>query len=179
MADQNRENNFSLRRAAVADLPRIENLMQFYNYDLSESYPLSFGENGLYTLRPKQAYWSLPTVHPYLIEVGPELAGFAVVDHDVVATTSNFNLGYFFIGRRFRKQGIGKQIVRQLLQRYTGNWEIYHLHENVAAKNFWSKALTAAGIADAKISEQMIDDEVCILYTFSSTGPVQTIAPGL
>ncbi len=173
VTDQTNPTECHLRRATAADHSRIENLMQFYNYDLSESYPLSFGENGLYTLRPKQDYWSAPTVHPYLIEVGTALAGFAVVDQEVVAPTSTYNLGYFFIGRRFRHQGIGKQIVRQLLQHYPGEWEIYHLRENDAAKQFWSSVITTAGIADVKFSEQRIDDEICVLYRFSSIGLAQ------
>lgn len=168
VTDQTNLTECRLRRATAADLPRIENLMQFYNYDLSESTPLSFAENGLYALRPKQAYWSTPTVHPYLIEVGTALGGFAVVDQEVVAPTSTFNLGYFFVGRRFRNKGFGKQIVRQLLQRYPGTWEIYHLRGNEAAMRFWSGVIATAGIADAIVTEQLIDDEMCVLYTFSS-----------
>ncbi len=167
MTNQTNPTECHLRRATAADIPRIENLMQFYNYDLSESYPLSFGETGLYALRPKQAYWSTPTVHPYLIDVGGELAGFAVVDQEVVAPTSTFNLGYFFVGRRFRQKGIGKQIVRQLLQRYPGAWEIYHLRENDAARRFWTKALAAEGTNRASVSERLIDDEMCVLYRFA------------
>lgn len=174
VTDQTNPTECRLRRATAADHSRIENLMQFYNYDLSESYPLSFDETGLYALRPKQAYWSTPTVHPYLIDVDGELAGFAVVDQEVVAPTSTFNLGYFFVGRRFRQKGIGKQIVCQLLQRYPGTWEIYHLRENEAARRFWSSVIATAGIVDANITEQLIDGEMCVLYTFASTGLAQT-----
>ena len=43
----------TIERAAPDDLPRIENLMQFYNYDLSEWTPVAFAHEGRYQLRPK------------------------------------------------------------------------------------------------------------------------------
>jgi hypothetical protein len=48
--------------ATPADLPCIENLMQFYNYDLSQWCEVKFGDDGRYQLQPKAAYWANPTV---------------------------------------------------------------------------------------------------------------------
>lgn len=80
MGDYNVAGKAVLVEAKGDDLLCIENLMQFYQYALSQSYPLSFADNGLYTVRSKQSYWSKPSVRPYLIRVGTALAGFAVVD---------------------------------------------------------------------------------------------------
>ena len=96
----------TIERAAPDDLPRIENLMQFYNYDLSEWTPVAFAHEGRYQLRPKAPYWAQEDVHPFLIWVGDELAGFAVVDGEFDQGDSDHKMGYFFLGRGFRGDGV-------------------------------------------------------------------------
>jgi predicted acetyltransferase len=158
-------------RATVEDFGRIENLMQFYNYDLSEWYPIDFASHGLYALRPKQPYWSKSTVVPYVVRVGGHLAGFAVVDEEVVDAESNYNMGYFFIARRYRGLGLGLHLAKSVVRRHIGRWEVYHLEKNAAAKRFWSKAIASiTGVAPI-VSNKVIDELPSILYTFSSRAP--------
>ena len=57
----------SLVEAQPQDLRCIEGLMQFYNHELSQWYPVEFGDAGLYAIRSKAEYWARPDVRPYLL----------------------------------------------------------------------------------------------------------------
>ncbi len=157
----------SLHPATAHDLVRIENMMQFYNYDLSESCPVVLGENGLFTLRPKQVYWAKPTVKPYVAMVNGELAGFAVVDDEAVYPDTDFNMGYFFLARRYRRRGLALQMANQLFEMYPGKWEVYYFAANVAAGQFWSKAIAQIGFAQPGVEEMVSDEMLCRLHRFT------------
>lgn len=141
--------------------------MQFYNYDMSESVPIHFAANGLYQLQPKEAYWAQFLVAAFLIKVDGELAGFAVLDTETSAPDRQYNLGYFFVARRYRKQGVGRAAVLQLMSNFPGSWEIYHLVSNLPAAKFWQTFFSTAHMAALTKNERLIHDELCTLYQFT------------
>ena len=155
-----------LSAATVDDLPRIENLMQFYNHDMSEWYPVPFGDHGMYTLRPKQPYWARPGVKPFIGRVDGQLAGFAVVDDEVTDPASQFNMGYFFVARRYRSLGLGRRWVADVLNRFPGRWEIVHYAGNQPAARFWPKAIAGAGASGRVSRHSVLDDMPSITYQF-------------
>ncbi len=155
-------------RATPEDLPRIENLMQFYNYDLSEWYPVEFASHGLYALRPKATYWAQPGVVPYKVHVGGHWAGFAVVDDEVIDRAAQYNMGYFFVARRYRGLGVGRQLAATLLREHPGRWEIYHLESNQAARRFWPGAIESITREAPRVSSRLIDGIPATLYAFSN-----------
>lgn len=158
----------SVRAAQLTELTCIENMMQFYNYDLSESHPVDFAATGLYALRPKEQYWSKHSVAPFVVYVDGALAGFAVVDDEVIEPTSHYNMGYFFIARRYRALGVGKQVVSKLFSQFPGAWEIYFYTNNKAASRFWHAVIAKSSVHDVASSERIIDGEPCTLFTFST-----------
>lgn len=157
-------------RATPQDLERIENLMQFYNYELSAWYPIDFGPQGLYELRSKAAYWARPGVVPYTLRVAGELAGFAVVDDEVLDPAARFNLGYFFVARRYRGHGLGRRLAQALIERHPGRWEVYHLERNTPAQAFWTQALAQITGAPVPPRREVIDGWPALLYAFAA-GP--------
>ncbi|MBB5205184.1 putative acetyltransferase [Inhella inkyongensis] len=147
----------------------IEHLMQFFNYELSAWYPVRLAEHGLYTLRPKGPYWAEPRTQPFLLRVDGELAGFAVVDGECVEPArSRYNLGYFFLVRRFRGRGLARQALVQLLQALPGAWEIYYLARNAYAEHFWGPALSALPLVGLERQERVIDDEPSVWFRFET-----------
>jgi predicted acetyltransferase len=154
--------------ALPSEIASIENMMQFYNYDLSESLPINFAATGLYALRPKQLYWSKPGVVPFIVHVDGELAGFAVVDDEVIQPGSQYNMGYFFIARRYRGRGVGKQVANKLFSLFVGIWEIYFYTNNKTAFRFWNTVMAKASARDVVMSAQKIDGEPCTLFSFST-----------
>lgn len=97
------------------ELQIIENLMQFYLYDFSEWLPLKLAKHGFFALQPNDAYWRHPATRPFLIRVDGELAGFITVDEETHIDGAEFNIGYFFVTRRMRGQGVAQFVVSALL----------------------------------------------------------------
>ena len=162
------DSQVNVRAALTSDIACIENMMQFYNYDLSESLSVNFAETGLYDLRPKAQYWLKPQVSPFLIHVDGELAGFAVVDDEVIEPESRYNMGYFFIARRYRKRGVGKQVANKLFAQFAGAWEVYFYTNNPAASRFWNTVIAESSARDVAMSAQIIDGEPGTLFSFST-----------
>ncbi|MFM0757306.1 GNAT family N-acetyltransferase [Paraburkholderia strydomiana] len=67
------------------------------------------------------------------ILVDAQIAGFVIVDDEVHATGAQFNIGYFFVARRYRGLGVGTQAVSDLLRKFPGSWQISHVTENLGA----------------------------------------------
>jgi len=157
-----------LQEALPSDLSRIEGLMQFHLYELSEWQPITFWDTGMYRLGSKHKYWKGDGVFPFLIRVDGELAGFAVVDNRVVYPDTQYNLGYFFVGRRYRDSGAGEAVAKDLFKRFKGPWEIQHSSKDEAARAFWNRAIKAAKAKELTISEQLVADELCTHHRFST-----------
>lgn len=152
-----------------AQLDCIENLMQFFNYELSAWYPVRLAEHGLYRLRPKAPYWAEPRTRPYLLQVDGEPAGFAVVDGDCLEPErQQFNLGYFFIVRRFRGQGLARQGFAELLRRHPGAWELYYLAHNQFADGFWPRLLPSLGLQGLRREARVVDEEPSVWFRFDT-----------
>ena len=161
----------TLRAAERAQWPAIGNLLQFYFYELSEWYPIAFGEDGRYPMPSSDDYLAQPGTQAWLILADGELAGFAVVDDDLVDTRRDLNLGYFFVARRFRRHGVGAAAFGGLLARYPGAWELYYLARNAAAAGFWAKAFVRAGVREVAVSNVSVHGEACVMHRFVSPNP--------
>ena len=158
----------TLRAADRAQWPTIENLLQFYNYELSAWYPIAFADDGRYAIASKADYLAQPGTQAWLILADGELAGFAVVDDELVDAQRDLNLGYFFVARRFRGRGVGAAAFGGLLARYPGAWELYYLARNEAAAHFWPNAFERAGVCDVAVSEETLFGEACVMHRFTS-----------
>ena len=156
----------TLRAAERAHWPAIENLLQFYFYELSAWYPIRFGEDGRYPIGAKSGYLAHPGTHAWLILVDDELAGLAIVDDELADPSRDVNLGYFFVARRFRGCGVGAAAFGGLLARYPGAWELYYLARNEVAAAFWPKAFERAGVREVAISSVIAHDEACVMHRF-------------
>ena len=52
--------------------------------------------------------------------------------------------GRFFVLRRYRRDGVGTEVARQIWSRYTGRWEVRVMEANKAALAFWACAIKSA-----------------------------------
>ena len=161
----------TLRAADRAQWPVIENLLQFYNYELSAWYPIPFANDGRIAIAAKSDYLGQPGTQAWLILADDELAGFAVVDDELVDPRNDLNLGYFFVSRRFRGRGVGAAAFGGLLARYPGAWELYYLARNAAAAAFWPKAFARAGVGDVAVSNVVLHCERCVMHRFVAPNP--------
>jgi predicted acetyltransferase len=127
----------------------IKNLARFYVYELSrysDNLPgWEFPEDGLYEAKDKyfhyDKYWSDPGYFPFLIRVDNELAGFSLVKNSGLTPDVEWNLVEFYIVAKFQGQGIGREIAKQLLDKFSGVWQLMQMPQNTPAIAFWRTVL--------------------------------------
>ncbi len=137
--------------ASAAERKLVENLFQFYVYDFSEfsaagTAEFDFAESGQFAPSPSlDAYWTDAGSKPLLIRSGARLAGFALLNtHAHSGAMVDWNMGEFFIARKFRRTGMASSALRHILAAYPGLWEVAVIRRNAPAKAFWPKAIAAA-----------------------------------
>ncbi|WP_413113350.1 GNAT family N-acetyltransferase [Thaumasiovibrio sp. DFM-14] len=134
----------------------LENLFQYYVYDMSEFMGFTPNDDGLYAFDSFQldAYWLRDDHFPYLIFVGSELAGFALVRR-YPSNTSIYDIEQFFVLRKFKGKGVGKKALGLVLKSYPGKWQIRILSENIVALNFWKSAVSNVVGSEYSLSEDL------------------------
>lgn len=161
-----------LHPAQRDELQTIENLMQFYMYDFSQWLPLKLGAHGFFRIQPKDEYWRHPATRPFLIRVDGELAGFVIVDNDTHIAGAEHNIGYFFLARRFRGQGVAQFVVSVLLSRLPGQWQIFHIDANLPAQRFWARLIPALSAGKFTCDHRPVHGYPCTLYVLRAPASV-------
>ncbi|MGF0238462.1 GNAT family N-acetyltransferase [Rhodococcus sp. IEGM1300] len=157
-----------LHAAQRDELQTIENLMQFYLYDFSEWLPLKFADHGFYSNQIETAYWRNPATRPFLIKVDDEIAGFVTVDDNTHIDGAEHNIGYMFVGRRWRGRGVAKFVVSTLLSQIPGQWQIFHIDANQPARLFWANAMAQLEGVEYTLHQQSVDGYPSTFYRFQS-----------
>ncbi|MEM7762279.1 MAG: GNAT family N-acetyltransferase [Cyanobacteria bacterium P01_A01_bin.40] len=127
--------------ASIADKLLIQRMMELYQYDFSEFSNIDLDEHGYFGYSHLDHYWVETNRYPFLLRVNDKLAGFALVNQLTNLPGSNYSLAEFFILRKYRHQGIGRQVAFDIFNLFSGRWEIYQAHTNLAAKKFWQSVL--------------------------------------
>jgi predicted acetyltransferase len=161
-----------LHPAQRDELQIIENLMQFYLYDFSQWLPLKLAEHGFFRIQPLDDYWRLPATRPFLLRVDGELAGFVSVDDDIHLDGAEYNIGYFFVSRRFRGQGVAQFVVSALLSRLPGQWQIFHIDANRPAQRFWARVIADLSGGEFTRQQRTVNGYPCTFYGLHSAATV-------
>ena len=128
--------------ASRADKPLLRRLMELYLYDFSEFTEEDVNELGLYGYEYLDHYWTQSERHAFLIRVDDNLAGFVLVrtlhldSGEVIHTISEF-----FIMRKYRGQGVGREVAYRIFDRFPGRWRVGQRQENRGAQIFWHKVI--------------------------------------
>jgi predicted acetyltransferase len=110
---------------------------------LLKAYLAELGVEEAYPYLP--LYWQEPNRLPYVIGVGNELVGFALVRDVEVAPL--FEMAEFYVVPSYRRLGIGRAAVSELLALHRGSWRIDAVPRNVQAEAFWASVIPVTGHA--------------------------------
>jgi predicted acetyltransferase len=150
----------SIDPATPAERETLANLIQLYLYDFSEfdEEQADVDAHGRFPAYPDlDAYWREPGRHPFLFRVDDRLAGFALVQRLVrPASEPTWGMVEFFILRRYRRLGLGREAAVALFNRFPGRWEVGQLHANTGATAFWRRVI--AEYTAGRYSEVGTDD---------------------
>ena len=155
--------NIALRVPSRSDRDLIRRMMELYLYDFSEFEDSDLDGHGLYGYGDLDYFWFEPTHAAFVVTVDEKLAGFVLVDNDVKIDGRERAITEFFILRKYRRQGIGKQVAFEVFNRLPARWEVAVIERNVPAQAFWRKAI--AEYTAGNFQETALDND-------DWTGPV-------
>ena len=147
----------TIERGRPTQRDALAQLIQLYVHDFSEfwddAHCVEIGEDGRFPPFPHlDDYWTEPDRGVWFVRVDGALAGFALINaHAFSGEPVDFNIGEFFVARRYRRRGVGARALALLLAALPGRWELSVWSRNAPALAFWPRALALAEIADLEI----------------------------
>lgn len=128
--------NVQIFEAAIEDKPVLRRLLELYLYDFSPFDGCDVDEHGTFGYPYLDHYWTEAGRHPFFVRVDGKLAGLALVrqiDDDPPCT----EMAEFFIMRKYRGQGVGRQTATALFDRFPGRWRVGQETGNAPSQAFW------------------------------------------
>lgn len=151
-----------LIEATEKEKATLENLLEKYSYEFSQWVKIDVGEDGLYGYEWLDCYFTEENRHPYLIKVDGRLAGFVMVSDypEVPEETTDFCLSEFFIMHKYRRHGVGRSAVFQVLDKHRGRWQLKCHPHNTASVFFWNKVINEYTNGKFRLVENYPNSEV-------------------
>lgn len=121
--------------ATLEEREVVANLVQLYLYDMTSNDPFAIGADGRYEYDFLERFWRFP----YLIRVGGELAGFALVIDECPLTARRpcFFMAEFFVLKAYRRRQVGRVACEQIWRWHPGQWHVAYQPHNQDAARFW------------------------------------------
>lgn len=129
--------------ASITDKPIIQQMMELYQYDFSEFENTDLNEHGYFGYQYLDYYWVESDRYPFLVKVNGKLAGFVLVNQYTYLPGSQYSVAEFFILRKYRQRGVGRQVALHVFNLFRGRWEIHQVHTNIVAQQFWRSVIGA------------------------------------
>lgn len=122
----------------------IMNMFQYYIYDMSEYTKFSPNPDGTYqvdeSLVQLSTYFEAEDHYPYMIMVDGQVAGFSLL-RVFPYNKEYYDIGQFFVLRKYKGQGVGREAFRLSVKKHPGNWITRVLPNNEGAFKFWEKVI--------------------------------------
>ncbi|UVI29360.1 GNAT family N-acetyltransferase [Paenibacillus spongiae] len=157
--------NIELSLIPYEDKTIVYNLMQLYRYDSSEFDGHVLNKHGLYLYKYLDHQWTDEYRRPFIVRVDGEIAGFALVSLDVPkeymalspAEKTN-SISEFFIMRKYRRRGVGRDAALSLFERFRGTWEVRQTEGNTSAYAFWKRVISEYKGQDSYLEKRVHND---------------------
>ncbi len=149
--------NIQLQIPSRSDRNLVRRLMELYQYDFSEFDGQDLDEHGCFGYGDLDYFWFEPTHAVFLVTVDEKLAGFVLIDNEVVVTDNERSVTEFFIMRKYRRQGVGKQVAIEVFRRLPAKWEVRVIEQNISALDFWRRVI--AEYTQDKFQEKWLDND--------------------
>lgn len=135
-----------LEPIARQDAAVLGNLFELYLHDMSETFPLELGADGRFGYERLPTFFAEPERHfPFWIRCGGALAGFALAMRGSPATDdpTHLDVAEFFVLRRYRRTGVGREAAFALFDRLRGHWVVRVSTGNARGSAFWPGVVAA------------------------------------
>ena len=135
-----------LREVKVDEKQTLINLYEKYSYEWSQYNPRDVNKSGLYCDERYDFDCYMQTERKciaYFIEVDDNLAGFALI-YDIPEIEDievDYIINEFFVMYKYRRLGVGRKAVYEILDRQKGKWFLYYNPKNISSVHFWNNAI--------------------------------------
>ena len=140
----------TIRKAESTDIAAIKMLWQFYQYHESIFDLEDVGLDGCYDIDEEYLECVVRGEEDciiYLVLVSNQIAGFATVEPTEIVGKEIPELADIFILPKYRKQGIAKFVIQNLMPVETNQWHVaVHLNDSSALK-FWNSLFAKLNVA--------------------------------
>lgn len=131
--------------AGPADAVLLSNLLELYIHDVSDIFTkVELGPDGRFGYPQLPLYWSEPERRfAYVIRQGSHVAGFALARRGspVLEDPDVHDVAEFFVMRRYRHGGVGRQAAKLLWEGLPGEWTVRVSEGNTRALAFWGRII--------------------------------------
>lgn len=120
----------------------IENLLQFYLYDYSDTNKKDINKWGTFEYEYLDTYFEDDLNRMlFFIKLNNIIVGFVMInDFSVLDDGKKVkSISEFFVMKKYRRIGIGSATVREIFKKYPGRWEIRVDKNNKVGLKFWRK----------------------------------------
>jgi predicted acetyltransferase len=125
----------------AADAILLSNLLELYIHDLSAIFAhVELDADGRFGYARLPLYFAEPERRlAFVIRSGGRVAGFALAKRGspAVSDPDVLDIAEFFVLRRYRRSGIGRQAALLLWKRLPGRWTVRVSEGNGSALEFW------------------------------------------
>lgn len=133
--------NIELKPATLCDYPIVQNMASYYVYDRTGYMGWPCPDDGKFECIDFKHYFVNPDEKAFLVKVDNELAGFVLLDKTHLIEPVDWNMGEFFILRKFQGKGIATQVALDIFKTHPGKWSVAVMPANIQATNFWRKVV--------------------------------------
>lgn len=133
----------TLRRAEWHDKSVLRQLLELYQYDMTDVWPQDLNEHGEFGHVGVERYLRNPRLAGYFFLVDGKYAGFGLIDPDVSLPGNDFWMGQFFVMKKYRRLGVGTRGAHFIFDQHRGKWEVGQMPLNQAARAFWLRTISA------------------------------------
>ena len=144
-----------LRKAHAADFPAIQQLLELYQYDLSDIWPQEANAEAKYGY-DLERHKIGERFHAHVALQGSQYVGFALVAPAIVTRTEGSWMEQFFVLKRHRRSGCGRALALHTLHSHPGAWEVGQMPANTPAQAFWREVigtLTRGSYTELQVTE--------------------------
>ena len=160
--------NISIEFVEKCEKEILKNLLEKYHYEHSQYDNRDVNNLGLFGYDYLDNYWTEENRFPYFVKVDGKLAGFVMVNDYLEAKfETNYTISEYFIMYKYRQKGIGKYVLKYILDKHKGKWQLNFHPKNEISKEFWIKAIAkyTKGKYEIKSDPEWIYEDGTIGYT--------------
>lgn len=138
------------RKALPEDFPALQQMLELYQYELSDIWPQDLDAQGRYGYDLGRHREGL-RFHAYVVLQTDLYAGFALVAPAGVTRSAGCWMEQFFVLKRHRRERIGEALARFVFSAHPGPWEVGQMFDNLVAQQFWRRVI--AEVAQGSVAE--------------------------